>query len=226
MRSFFNKIYSTICSWMAALLSPPTCVGCHTFLDERVPLCASCDEVIMPIVSTEIMVTGSYTMKVFAISEYTGVIRSLIMAKQLGNRLPSKQLGHLIATRCLADWNIYDYIVPVPLHWRRYAERGFNQSEEMARVIGSFHTISFSSGVVRKRATKYQTTLEQKARRHNVSDAFEISETARELYRGKHLLLVDDVLTTGSTLSEMARVLAQCRPASISVVVAARVILK
>lgn len=224
--SFFIQAWSEIWSWIAALLSPATCVHCHCFLDERIPLCCACNDALVPLISVEIHITSMYTMKIFAVSEYTGIIRSLIMAKQLGSRLPSKQLGQLVAQHCLADWDLYDYIVPVPLHWRRYAERGFNQSEEMAKIIGITYQIEVMPGVIRKRATVYQTTLEQKARRKNVTDAFEISEHVRELYKGKHLLLVDDVITTGSTLSEIARVLATCRPASITAVVAARVVLK
>lgn len=226
MYPFFKATYSLVWSWIAAVLSPPTCAGCYHFLDERVPLCATCDEKIRPVISSELVVNHRYTLKVFAVSEYVGVIRTLIMAKQTGSRLPSKQLGALIAQRCLADWANYDYIIPVPLHWRRYAQRGFNQSYEMAKIIAEVHALTVSCGVVRKRSTRYQTTLEQHARRSNVYNAFEVTQEASEFYQGKRLLLVDDVLTTGSTLREIARVLATCRPVSIHVVVAARVVLK
>ena len=221
-----KNLCAVVWSWIAALLSPPTCAGCGLFLDERVPLCDVCEQTIIPIVSAELIITRSYTMKVYALSEYTGIIRNLIMAKQWSTRVPSRQLGQLIVARCLLDWKCYDYIVPVPLHWRRYAQRGFNQSEEIARIIQEYHGIPVSCGVTRKRSTVYQTKLEQQARRMNVNDAFEVDATTRALYQGKHILIIDDVLTTGSTLSEVARIVSACRPASITAVVAARVILK
>jgi ComF family protein len=216
----------TMFSYVANLISPPTCVACCEALHERVPLCSSCEGELEPVVSCEVPITGKYTMKVFAVTQYNGIIRSLIMAKQNGHRLPSKQLGQLIAARCLCDWQQCDFLIPIPLHWQRYAQRGFNQSEEIAQVLSGAHGIPVSCGVMRVKATEYQASLEYEGRQENVADVFKLTDSARELYRDKHLVIIDDVMTTGATLRAVARVLIDCRPASITAVVAARVVLK
>lgn len=213
-------------SWIGNVISPPTCVCCHCFLDIRFPLCVHCEDALEPVLSCELMVTPSYMLKVFAVTEYVGVIRSLVMAKQSGNRLASRQLGQLIAKRALYSWQECDGIVPVPLHWLRYAWRGFNQSYEIAQVLSEEHGIDIINGVTRTRSTAYQASLERKERMHNVRDGFQVDDVMREQIRGKHLVIVDDVMTTGATLVEVARALARCKPASLSAVVAARVVLK
>lgn len=220
--SFLKNPFSSLTN----LISPPTCVGCHEFLPERIPLCQTCEATVKPVLSHEVVVTEKYMMRVFALGEYEGVIRSLIVAKQFGARLPSRQLGQLMAQRCLCDWQNVDCLVPVPLHWRRYAVRGFNQTEEIAKVLAREHGVLIACGVQRVRATKYQASLEQQERRANVHKVFEVKEGYKALYKDKHVMLVDDLMTTGSTLIEVAKAVAACRPASISAVVAARVVLK
>lgn len=220
------NIIKTLFYYIANLISPPTCVACYNAVPDRVPLCAACEEELEPVVSCEVPITAKYSMKVFAVTQYNGIIRSLITAKQNGHRLPSKQLGQLMATRCLCDWQQCDFLIPIPLHWQRYAQRGFNQSEEIARVLSQTHTIPVSCGVVRVKATEYQASLEYEGRQKNVADVFKLTAAARELYRDKHLVIIDDVMTTGATLRAVARVLVDCRPASITAVVAARVVLK
>jgi ComF family protein len=99
-------------------------------------------------------------------------------------------------------------VVPTPLAPVRERERGFNQSALLARALASRWGIPFVSDcVVRSRATETQTRLTPEERRHNVSGAFRASADARERLRGAHVVLVDDVITTGATLSECAATL-------------------
>jgi ComF family protein len=99
-----------------------------------------------------------------------------------------------------------DLIVPVPLHPRRLRERGFNQSGllagEFARRIKA--PVSYDA-LRRKSQTLPQTRLNREERLRNVKGAFEISDAGK--VRGRRILLVDDVFTTGTTLSECARTL-------------------
>jgi ComF family protein len=107
-----------------------------------------------------------------------------------------------------AGWGLPapDFVVPVPLHPQRMKERGFNQSGLLAkefarklRVPVSFDTI------IRKNLTEPQTRLSRSGRLKNVKGAFELSRS--QDVRGRRIFLIDDVFTTGTTLSECARTL-------------------
>lgn len=99
-----------------------------------------------------------------------------------------------------------DIIIPVPLNKRKERERGYNQSDLIAAGISSVMNIPVLSRVVRR--TKYtatQTHLNAEERKKNIADAFEVINA--QMIRGKRILLVDDIITTGSTIQEIARVL-------------------
>ncbi|MBS1142032.1 MAG: Phosphoribosyltransferase [Proteobacteria bacterium] len=125
----------------------------------------------------------------------------------------SEQLATRIATDEL------DLIVPLPLHPQRLIERGFNQSAEIARTLGKSLAIPVDhTNVLRTRPTPPQADLPHKDRKKNVRGAFE----CRADLTGRRLLLIDDVMTTGATVNECARVLKLHGAASITVAVIAR----
>ena len=98
------------------------------------------------------------------------------------------------------------FIVPVPLHKRKLRERGFNQSQAVADQLSEKLGIPvLSDSVIRKRNTRSQTGLSREERQKNVKGAFRL--TGKVDLEGRALLLVDDVLTTGATMSECARTL-------------------
>ncbi len=99
----------------------------------------------------------------------------------------------------------YTDVVAIPLHPVRKRERGFNQSEVIARRLAKHLDKNYLDCVVRKRYTRSQTTLERDARLNNLSGAFVVRKPAK--VKGKNLILVDDVFTTGSTLNEVSRAL-------------------
>ncbi|MEK7084065.1 MAG: ComF family protein [Patescibacteria group bacterium] len=98
-----------------------------------------------------------------------------------------------------------DAIVPVPLHPKRRAERGFNQSEYLAEAVGICIGTPVRSLLCRKRYTSSQALLSKAARRENVHDAFTCK--GESVLDGARILLVDDVFTTGATMQECARAL-------------------
>lgn len=113
----------------------------------------------------------------------------------------------------------FDRIIPLPLHPERLRERGFNQSAEIARAFQFWAKIPVDRGnVVRTRATPPQADLPHKARHKNVRGAFE----CRADFTGQRLLLIDDVMTTGATVNECARVLKLHGAAEVTVAVIAR----
>jgi ComF family protein len=99
-------------------------------------------------------------------------------------------------------------LVPVPLAPVRQRERGYNQSELLARALGTRWTIPvWTDCLARVRATQTQTRLTPEERKHNVSGAFRATPAARARLRGTHVILVDDVITTGATITECAAAL-------------------
>lgn len=141
-----------------------------------------------------------------------------IHALKYGHQLPvAAWLGRWLATQL--HGNEYDLIIPLPLHGGRLRERGFNQSMEIARSIGKQLALPVQhESLQRIRATQPQADLPYKERHHNVRGAFE----CRHDHGGQRILLVDDVMTTGATLNECARVLKIHGATSVGVAVAAR----
>jgi ComF family protein len=115
-----------------------------------------------------------------------------------------------------------DCLVPVPLHWRREYHRGFNQAHELAREIGP----PVLEVLRRSRATRAQIELPADRRRANVAGAFAMRRPwfCRPGVRGKRVMLIDDVSTTGATLESCARVLKENGASEVYALTAARVV--
>jgi ComF family protein len=157
---------------------------------------------------------------VVRLSVYAEPLRSLIHAMKyhgrwwvsgdLAERLRRKpEISALLARA--------DIVTSVPLHWRRQVQRGFNQSELIAR---SLERAKFRRVLVRLVPTPPQSLQDSRASRMmNLRDAFALVRPAT--VAGKHVVLVDDVMTTGATLRSAARALQAGRPSSISAVVVA-----
>lgn len=110
--------------------------------------------------------------------------------------------------RHLYYFNSIDLIIPVPLHGRRLAERGFNQAELIADVVARFVGKDVKNQmIVRRRYTSVQARLNKEERTQNVLGAFVIDGECS--IKNKNILLIDDVFTTGSTLQECAKLLKQ-----------------
>jgi ComF family protein len=132
----------------------------------------------------------------------------------------SKLLAELLLGQ-LINIEKADCMIAVPLHKKRLYQRGFNQSHELAKLISKRLGIPLTSRVVeRVRETEKQTGLDAKQRRQNIRGAFAVMEPIQ--YR--HVALVDDVVTTGSTVNELARVLKKAGVQTISVWSIARAI--
>ena len=114
----------------------------------------------------------------------------------------------------------FDLIVPVPLHPARERERGFNQAELLADLLAGSTHLPMRDVLERIRHTTTQTAYDRAERMENLHGAFRLRKN-RDV-RGLHVLLIDDVLTTGSTLSECARVLRKAGAVSVHAATAAR----
>jgi len=101
---------------------------------------------------------------------------------------------------------VFDAIIPVPLHFRRYVHRGYNQAGQIGKELSRYTGVPLWENLVRRtRHTSPQTRLEHSRRFQNVEGAFEL--VYPEPIKGKHILLLDDVYTTGSTLNACAKAL-------------------
>jgi ComF family protein len=122
--------------------------------------------------------------------------------------LNAKYLGKLIGENLkeqIQNWSV-DYILPVPLHSLRNADRGFNQSKYIANGIGKELGINVNINLLKRtRYTETQTNLTLKEREENISNAFQVKH--KRLIEGKTFLLVDDIITTGATIRECGKVL-------------------
>lgn len=116
-----------------------------------------------------------------------------------------------------------DCLLPVPLHRSRLRQRGFNQSIELARVISKKLNIPIECDAInRNRSTPSQTGLDAKARRKNIKGAFSVKQKLTDKIKNKHVLIIDDVMTTGSTVNELARTLKRNGVARVGVLSFAR----
>lgn len=140
---------------------------------------------------------------------YRDTVRDALHTFKFGRKTAmARPLGDLLAEagRAIPSGEAVDYLVPVPLHPDREADRGFNQALLLARQLSRRWGIPVAEGVLRRaRATRPQTELSAQERRANVRDAFVLHRAHR--MGGTHLLLVDDILTTGATVAECCRVL-------------------
>jgi ComF family protein len=155
---------------------------------------------------------------------YEDELRRLIQLFKYGRvETLAKPLGRLLA-RALPREQSFDLIVPMPLHWRKRWERGFNQSRLLAREIARRTHVPVRSVLRRVRATAPQAGLTSAKRRANVSGAFEASQRANNLrvLSGGRVLLIDDVMTTGATAASAARALKRAGARHVTLLTLAR----
>ncbi|HYL81933.1 MAG TPA: ComF family protein [Candidatus Acidoferrum sp.] len=153
-----------------------------------------------------------------------GIARAAILLSKHGGRLSLlRQLASLLAERApeylaLEAW---DGLVPVPLHWGRRLRRGFNQAEILAQAVRRRHRLPVQDGLLRRVRPTPPQQGDADARRANLHDAFAVPAAAG--VAGRHLLLVDDVFTTGATANACARPLLEAGAVEVGILTLARV---
>lgn len=207
-------------------LYPSLCRQCFVVITPEDVFCELCMASIQPLVPALLPVTKNSVLTVYSVANYIQPVRSLVTRKFAGDILASKQLADLILDFTPLRKQPIDYLVPVPLHWSRYAQRGYNQAHVMAQHLGKKLNIPVVRPVRRRYKTKFQWQQSAHDRRINVRSAFDIAwwyrYTSLNFLEGKNIVIVDDLCTTGSTLIAVAKILAQAKPASLSAVVGCR----
>jgi ComF family protein len=157
---------------------------------------------------------------VYSLGAYQGRLRELIhLFKYAGIRSLAGPLGVWLAEACPRQQS-YDAIVSVPLHWTRRWKRGFNQSEMLGAELQRHLGVRMLRLLRRRKATPSQAGSTAAARRRNLRGAFAVR--APEQVRGKSILLVDDVFTTGATAAAAAAALKRAGAAHVTVLTLAR----
>ena len=190
------------------------CSGCRNDLPAIAPCCARC---ALPLPAA-LAASGSPNVcgacqrhpppftHCHAAFRYQDPLPSMIAGLKFRGRLNVLRLTGLLLAASLreSDVPMPAAIVPVPLHPRRLRKRGYNQALELARIVGRELMLPVDDRCCeRVLATRPQAELEQKARRKNLRGAFHATVDMRD----RHVAILDDVVTTGSTVSELARVL-------------------
>ena len=150
---------------------------------------------------------------------YEFPVDAVLKALKFGRRLHyGPALGHLLVRsldRLPAD---VDALLPVPLHWGRQAWRGFNQATELCKPVAKAAGLPVIGGVVRRRSTPPQSGLAASKRRRNLRGVFVV----RKLPGYRHVIIVDDVITTGATVRELALTLRRSGVKRVSALAVAR----
>jgi ComF family protein len=190
-----------------------SCRGCGTPFVEAFPLderdlCTICRE-------SQANFDAAYSF-----GSYEGALRDLIhLLKYAKVESLAGPLGRMMLSAAPPSAN-FDLVVPMPMHWRKRWERGFNQAELLAAPLARLYGIKLSRCLRRSRYTKAQASLGQRERLENLANSFSVHN--RAALAGKRILLVDDVFTTGATLRAATAALKDAGVSHVSALTLAR----
>lgn len=200
-------------------LMPVRCVFCGTrTTDAERHICAGCMEDLPALVSPPPAPDSPFVAE---ISPYAWAfpVDAAIKALKFRRRLfYGPALAQLLCAACAELPPDVDAVLPVPLHWRRKWFRGFNQALEIARPVAGHLGVPLVRNARRRRATPAQSGLSAAARAKNLRAAFGV----RGELPYRHVLIVDDVITTGATVRELARVVVEAGAEMVSALAVAR----
>jgi ComF family protein len=226
-------------------LLPPLCLNCDAPTSAHRTLCASCWSKIHFIAKPFCTACGAPfevpmgddALCAGCIAEppnftaarapmlYNDFSKRLVLSFKHADRIyPAPALAAWMHRAGAEFWDHADFIAPVPLHRWRLFKRRYNQAALLARELGRIAQKPVLIDVLtRKRATPIQGHLSRKQRQANVKGAFRFNAHYRKPIKGKTIVLIDDVLTTGATVNECARVLLRAGAKEVNVLVLARV---
>jgi ComF family protein len=194
--SWFQSIVDSVLD----LVFPPRCAGCGRVDAQWCEYCQS-DLAKIPLNIQYRDIPG--VIMIAATGFHEAKLRDADVALKYSNTtlLHIPLSNRLIEALQVLSWNI-DLVIPVPMHKSRLIERGYNQAQLLAEPVAEALNLDFRpDAITRRRATTSQVGLTSQERKENVSGAFLANET---LLQNKSILLIDDVLTTGSTLAACA----------------------
>lgn len=210
-------------------LFPKRCIQCNSVLSgTESALCYLCLDEIPESVYTKqsrhlatqifggrVKIDQAYILSTF--QSQSSLQAALHHLKYHGNYRIGEELGRRLATQLSQKPPKLDALIPVPIHPKKKAKRGYNQSFHIAKGIGSVLSIPVLNALCRLEHTPSQTTLSRSNRWENVAHAFGLNPDVEELNTQLHVGLVDDTLTTGATLEACAHILQEASFQHISI---------
>lgn len=217
----FSAFARFILDRIGDLLGPPTCPACDEAAEPDSQFCSKCSETFRPVIPQTSTVPGQF----HTAYEFEGALQKALHRLKYSERSDlARPLGLLLEGSIRASnrtWAGPCTVVPVPLHPRKLAERGYNQSALLGSYVARALEARFDTAtLVRHRATDAQARLDRDARLQNVAGAFGVRNPKR--VAGRSFVLVDDVMTTGSTLNACAAALLEAGATSVAYVTLAR----
>ena len=224
---------------------PQRCLSCDARVSEQTGLCAECWSQMpflerpwcqrLGIPFSYDVGEGAWSPQAIAAPPVFGRLRSVAFyegpARQMVHAL--KFSGRRELARPMARWmarsgsellSEESLLVPVPLHWLRLLSRRFNQAADLAKEVSRECGGQFEPQILRRqKRTRRQVGLSAKDRHRNVRSAFKVDADRADLVQGRHVVLIDDVLTTGSTVSACCKCLLSSGAASVDVLTFAQV---
>ncbi|MCI0557367.1 MAG: hypothetical protein MN733_02650 [Nitrososphaera sp.] len=227
-RMLSSTISRTILNPILDFLFPRACLNCQVLLaDGKQYVCESCWNSIQRLhfqhplyqdTRGKLLDAGQVDNLVSCFVFTTdGAFQALAHEMKYGQ---FQKLGIWLGTQLGEELNrqgiAADYLIPVPLHRRKFRERGYNQAELIARGVSEVTGIPARADFVhRNRFTETQTKLNIDERKRNMQEAFEVVSGSTVMFKGKHCIIIDDVITTGATITSCAGELKLAGAASI-----------
>lgn len=209
------------------LALPPQCPGCGA---EGPPICERCRRALVgrlavPAGTPLGLAEGPPhpLLQLEWCAPFGGTVRRALHAlKYSGERRLAQPLGEAVGERWRRAGAGGDLLVPVPVHAARRRERGYDQAELIAAAAAATLRVTWVGALERTRATTAQYHLDRRHRAANVADAFAVRPEARAVVRDRWVVLVDDVVTTGSTLCAAGEALLASGALAVSAITVAR----
>ncbi|MGV8145786.1 MAG: ComF family protein [Alkaliphilus sp.] len=207
------------------------CICCEGELENKIDfnICEYCNSKIkFEITSNNLYLDNEHlsdSIRVFAITEYNSTIKKLIYKfKYNSQTYLAREMANIMA-RFLEDESLlFDAIVPVPLFDAKKRKRGFNQSELLSKYVSEDIKIDYlNNAIVRTKNTAIMHNLTKRERRENVRGAFSVIDSLPLL--NKHILLIDDIYTTGATIKECSKIILDAGAKKVTAMTFARSIL-
>lgn len=237
---------ATLARGIANVMVPPVCLACHTPVATSDAICAGCwrevnfiraplcDRLGLPLpyggdgvlISAAAAADPPAYDRARAVASHDGVMRRLIHALKYADRHePRRLMARWLQSaggELLADAEL---LVPVPLARWRLVRRQYNQAALLAQELARLSGVPYSPNtLVKVRSTPSQVGLGHEARRRNVAGAFAVPQRAAHGVRGRRIVIVDDVITTGATIGACARALKRAGATRVDVLALAMVV--